>query len=164
MLNNSISGKTRIQVIPHNLPDNFDWLVLSTHNKIRYPKESWTTDKSKESFQLVIGTKSALQSVLDEYKEIPGSFRLTQNFPNPFNPTTTIVYQLPQSASISIAIFDILGKKIRTLLPETRQEAGYYQLRWDGRNDHHQPVASAVYILFLRSDKYQQAIKMILQR
>jgi hypothetical protein len=164
MLNNSIPGKTRIQIIPHNLPDNFDWLVLSTHSKIRYPQESWTTDKSKDFFQLVVGTKSALQSVLDEYKEIPGSFQLTQNFPNPFNPTTTIVYQLPQSASISITIFDILGKKIKTILPETRQEAGYYQLHWDGRNDHNETVASAVYILFLHSDKYQQAIKMILQR
>jgi hypothetical protein len=163
-LDNNCAGKTRIQVLPHNLPDSFDWLVLSVHNKIRYPKESWTTEKSQENFQLVVGTKSALQPVLAEYREIPGRFQLTQNFPNPFNPATTIVYQLPQSATISIHIFDILGKKVRTLQPEIRQEAGYYQLRWDGKNEHNEPVASAVYILFLHSDKYQHAIKMILQR
>jgi hypothetical protein len=164
ILNKNCAGPTLIRVQPYNLPDQLDWVVLSTHSKIRYPRESWSTDRLSESFRVVVGTGSALQPVLDAYREIPANFHLAQNFPNPFNPATSIIYQLPRPAMINIDIFDILGKKIRTLLPRTYQEAGYYQLYWDGKNDHQAAVASAVYILYLRTEKYQQAIKMILQR
>jgi hypothetical protein len=163
-LNTNFSGQTRIQFLPYQLPENFDWIILSTHSRVRYPKEMITTDKLQESFQLVIGTKTVLQPILDEYREIPVCFHINQNFPNPFNPSTTIIYQLPQASEISIEIFDILGRKVRSLLPKTRQDAGYYQLSWDGKNDRREAVASAVYILFLQSERYQHAIKMVLQR
>ena len=163
-LTSNFLGLAKLTLLPHNLPDHYDWAILSTQSKIRYFKETLTTDLLQEDYQLVIGTKTALEPILQEYREIPIRFQLAQNFPNPFNPATTIVYQLPEATWLRIEIYDVLGRKIKSLLPYARQEPGYYQVSWDGRNDHNHPVASAVYILFLRSEKYQQAIKMVMQR
>ncbi len=69
----------------------------------------------------------------------PATFALDQNFPNPFNPVTTIQYQLPTVSWVSMKVYDMLGREVATLASEARL-AGYYDVRWDAAN-----VASGVY-------------------
>jgi hypothetical protein len=76
---------------------------------------------------------------------VPEKFNLSQNYPNPFNPTTKIEYDLPVSAGVRIEIFDILGRRVKTLIDE-RKETGFYTTMWDGRNNYGKEVASGVYL------------------
>lgn len=79
---------------------------------------------------------------------IPDEFVLHQNYPNPFNPGTEISYSIPRGyhkALVRLTIYDLSGKKIRTLINE-RQASGSYQIRWDGRNDAGQLVASGLFM------------------
>ncbi|MCD4846970.1 MAG: T9SS type A sorting domain-containing protein [Candidatus Aegiribacteria sp.] len=73
----------------------------------------------------------------------PSTFSL-QNHPNPFNPTTTISYQLSVNANITLSIYNILGQKLRTLVNENKP-AGYHSVLWNGTDENSQPVPSGVY-------------------
>ncbi|GEM_PF-2651681 len=82
---------------------------------------------------------------LDEVKAIPNDYALSLNYPNPFNPTTEIPFQLPEAGKISLAIYNLLGQQIR-VLENGHLPAGYFRLQWDGRDDHRRHVASGVYL------------------
>jgi urease beta subunit len=80
---------------------------------------------------------------------MPTTFGLDQNFPNPFNPSTAISYQLSAVSAVKLRIFDLLGHEIRTLV-SAEQKAGYYRVTWDGRDDVSRSVSTGVY--FYRLD------------
>ncbi len=87
--------------------------------------------------------------------------RLDQNVPNPFNPTTTIAYAIASDNQVSLTIYDVAGRKVRTLVNE-RQKADMYKLTWDGVNDAGSRVASGVYFYKLVAGKFTQTKKMVL--
>lgn len=91
---------------------------------------------------------------------IPTQFSLHQNYPNPFNPSTTIRFDLPAKSKISIAVYNILGQRVRTL---TNREfnAGSYTVTWDGKNEYGRIAASGIYIYQITTDKFTQARKML---
>jgi hypothetical protein len=98
----------------------------------------------------------------------PGEFRLAQNYPNPFNPSTSINYDLPQAGEVKLVIYNVLGQKVHTLV-ETNQEAGVYQVNWDGFNAAGNQIASGIYFYRLdynSPDNGQQSNvrKMLLMR
>ena len=74
----------------------------------------------------------------------PGAVALAQNVPNPFNPATTIAFNLPEDMHARLDIYDVKGRLVRTLLDETRP-AGYNEAEWDGLNQSGDPAASGVY-------------------
>lgn|GEM_PF-2751099 len=76
---------------------------------------------------------------------IPGGFSLRQNFPNPFNPATTIRYDVPTHANVEIRIFNTLGQVVRTLVSET-MEPGSYSATWDGRDNFGRVLPSGTYV------------------
>lgn len=86
---------------------------------------------------------------------------LVQNHPNPFNPQTTIAFSLAARGRVSLAIYDVNGRIVRTLANETRA-AGAYELKWDGRDDDGQAVASGVYFYRLVAPDFTQTKKMVL--
>ena len=86
----------------------------------------------------------------------PKEFRLEQNFPNPFNPTTTIQYQLPQDARVTLKVYDILGSEVATLVNE-EQEAGYKEVKFNGSS-----YASGMYIYRLTTGNYVSIKKMLM--
>lgn len=88
----------------------------------------------------------------------PSRYHLAQNFPNPFNPSTTIAYHLPRESTVKITIFDVNGRQVDLLKNET-QPAGQYQLIWKA-----QQMASGVYFCQIQAGQWQQTIKMILMR
>jgi len=76
---------------------------------------------------------------------IPHTFAVLQNVPNPFNPMTSISYQLPESARVTVEVYNVAGKRVSVLVDE-HQEPGYKSIIWDGTNDRGQKVASGVYL------------------
>ena len=93
--------------------------------------------------------------------KIPDKFNLTQNFPNPFNLSTIIKYDLARSSQISIVIYNILGQKIKTLVNQ-HQEANSYKITWNGKDDFGRTVQSGVYFLHLFTENYSNSIKLVL--
>ena len=88
-------------------------------------------------------------------------FALQPNYPNPFNPSTTIPYQLTESVEVELTIFDMLGRKVRTLA-SGRQAAGAYQVEWDGRDDAGWVVAGGAYFYRLHFGDYAQVRRLML--
>lgn len=99
--------------------------------------------------------------------EIPVHFDLAQNYPNPFNPTTSIRFQLPETANIILNIYNVQGQLIRTLV-EGEMSAGHHSQAWDGRNMNGEPVAGGVYIYQLQArgsaEVFSFTKKMILMK
>jgi hypothetical protein len=91
----------------------------------------------------------------------PERFSLHQNYPNPFNPSTTIAYDLPTESIVNITIYDMMGKKIKTLVNEYKA-AGFKNIQWDGKNDKNESVSAGVYVYLLQTEKFRQNKKMIL--
>ena len=83
------------------------------------------------------------------------------NFPNPFNPATTIPYQLAVDAPVRLEVFDILGQKIKTLVAEN-QPAGFHRAVWDSRDDGGRPVAAGVYFYRLQAGDFNRVSKLLL--
>ncbi len=91
----------------------------------------------------------------------PCVFHLGNNYPNPFNPGTTIDYSLDHRASVKIEVFNLLGQRVRTLVDESRP-AGLYQVQWDGADDYGKTVSTGVYLYRLTADDVVQTKKMLL--
>ncbi len=91
------------------------------------------------------------------------NFQLFQNYPNPFNPETEIKYSVPHAANIEIAVYNVLGQKIRELFSGYKNK-GEYQISWNGKDNYRNEVSSGVYFYKLNSGKFQSIKKMILLR
>ncbi|MCK9281312.1 MAG: S8 family serine peptidase [Melioribacteraceae bacterium] len=92
---------------------------------------------------------------------LPTDFILYQNYPNPFNPETTIRFALPEKANVEIAIYNILGQRVK-LFNKENSPAGYHVIKWNSRNDHNVQLASGVYIYQIKAGNYVNQKKMIL--
>ena len=91
----------------------------------------------------------------------PLTFGLDANYPNPFNAETQLVYTLPMAGPVELAIYNIMGQRVRTLV-QGMQAAGRYQIAWDGRSDHGTPLASGVYLSRLVSTQGVQVRRLLL--
>jgi len=94
-------------------------------------------------------------------REKPSGFALSQNYPNPFNPTTKIEFTLVKSDFVTLQIYDVLGRKVRTLVSEDLP-SGYKSVFWDGKNDDGKEVASGVYFYQLKVGNFSEPKKMLL--
>ena len=92
---------------------------------------------------------------------LPTAFALTDNFPNPFNPTTTIQYALPQATDVELTIYNIVGQPVRTLVAEY-QSAGHYAVEWDATNDSGHRLSSGMYFYRLQKGEAFHAVKQML--
>lgn len=90
--------------------------------------------------------------------DLPERIQLFQNYPNPFNPVTTIRFSLPAAAEVELSVYDLLGRKVESLLSETR-DAGWHSVVWDAGG-----YASGVYLYRLRVERSFQTGMMILMK
>ena len=102
------------------------------------------------------GGDSVMQEIAGDLMSTPRDFRVSQNFPNPFNPTTTIEYALPEASHVTINIYNILGRKVETLV-QGEQTAGSHQLVWNA-SDH----SSGMYFYRIQAGDYAETRKMVL--
>jgi PKD repeat protein len=101
--------------------------------------------------------------VADKNLLVPDKFALAQNYPNPFNPTTTIKFEVPQSCKIKVAVYNLLGEEIKTLINDS-VAPGKYAVVWDGTNNSGTSVASGMYFYMLSSKEFRVIKKMILSK
>lgn len=102
--------------------------------------------------------------IVDEEAGIPKTFALQQNFPNPFNPSTVIKYQVPANlngSELTLKIYNLLGQEIRTLVNKAHA-SGFYNVTWDGKDHSGRQVPAGVYIYQLKAGAFVDAKKMVL--
>ncbi len=93
----------------------------------------------------------------------PKEFHLYDNFPNPFNPTTKIAFELPVASKVKLIIYDALGREVRTLTDE-EYPAGYIELIWDSINNDGTLVSSGIYFYRISTQNWHSVKKMVLMR
>jgi len=107
---------------------------------------------------------------IDEVDGLPLAYALSQNFPNPFNPQTTIRFALPAATEIRIMVYDLLGREVARLVDGLMQP-GYHRVVWEGKGSSGSPVPSGIYIARLLvpdalgrgvTPEYTKSIKMLL--
>ena len=104
-------------------------------------------------------TISGLNTIEPEF--IPEEYALHPAYPNPFNPVTTISYDLPNANMVSITIYDMLGREVRTLVAAS-QTAGRKSIRWDGKDDMGNKVAGGMYLCQIHAGNFIQTKKQML--
>ncbi len=95
---------------------------------------------------------------------VPGQFALQPAFPNPFNPETTLKYDLPEESMVELGVYDLLGHTVNTLIDNKEQAAGTYTIFWNGKNNNGQNMSSGTYIVHLKAGVYAATRKVTLIR
>jgi hypothetical protein len=104
---------------------------------------------------------SNLVDVDNRSETLPQGFALEQNFPNPFNPTTTIQYELPENAFVNIRIYDLNGRLVNTLV-NAQKSAGYKAIKWAGVDNKGKAVSAGLYLYTIEAGEFIQTKKMVL--
>jgi len=138
--------------------DNIDWSSNSfyiTNNQLCPPYPSCIEDYVGEQ-----DTSGCAQvSIFNE--TLPITYNLYNAYPNPFNPVTTLQYDLPEDALVNITIYDMMGRVVSNLV-SSQQNAGYKSIQWDATNVQGQPVSAGVYLYSIEAGEFRQTKKMIL--
>lgn len=149
-----------------SLPTNFNVFILDNKQErvydighlMQYAVNLEKGEKSR-SFRIIVGTLEFAEENTNGIPFIPLEYSLSQNFPNPFNPTTSIQYTLSHSAETKLEIFNILGQKVRTLVNEF-QKIGTYSIFWDGTDESGKGISSGVYYYRLKANSFSSVKKM----
>jgi hypothetical protein len=133
-------------------------------SRMTYVYDVWATD-GKDSTKIT-GEPRKLYVNRYEYlsiaaEGIPLEFALHENYPNPFNPTTTLRFDLPEVSDITLTIYNMLGQKVRTF-DYQNTSAGYHSVTWDATNDLGQQVGAGVYLYQLQAKDFVKTRKMVL--
>ena len=108
---------------------------------------------------LLTDTLTGIEEEVDSH--LPEAYELAQNYPNPFNPNTQISYKLPKASSVNLSVYNILGRKVKTLV-SGEQFAGTYLVKWDGKDEYGNDVASGIYLYRLKTKNFDSARRMLL--
>ena len=94
---------------------------------------------------------------------LPKEFALHNNYPNPFNPVTNIVYDIPEVTDVTLEIYNVMGQRVRTLA-QGSHEAGRYQIVWNATNDIGQALSSGMYIYRIQAGDFVSVKKLVLMK
>ncbi len=162
-LNNSstvfLTGKLTggIPVVAKSTNSGSNWELTVFPNAVNkiYFMNSSTGWISCNNGQLYKTTDGGILYVNNTSREVPYNYSLAQNFPNPFNPVTSIVYSIPKYSAVILAVYDALGKEVQTLVNE-RQRSGTYEATFDASS-----LSSGIYFYRLTADGYSETRKMV---
>jgi hypothetical protein len=121
--------------------------------------KGFAIDGEVEDYGVVIGRRSGLEE--RKSGTVPDQFRLYANYPNPFNPSTTIRFDLPEAAQVRLSVYNLLGQEVAVLADEKRP-SGQHDVRWDGLNARHVPVPSGIYLVRLEAGSFVGKGKLLL--
>jgi len=148
-----------------NVPGAFGVVLIDdeadrTADLRKSPSYTFTPGVPVSRFRVVVGTPESLEGVLQSVA--PRDFALEKNFPNPFNPSTTITVDIPRASNVSLTIYSILGAEVKTLY-SGQIDAGRHFFVWNGTDRQGRPVSSGVYVVRLRNEAGRSFVdKMLL--
>ena len=144
-----------------------DIQAILDENSLLLMRGSWTiiasdgqdsTEASNGRFELTIETTL---TGIDDENNLPKEFELHPNYPNPFNPVTTISYDLPKNSRVALVVYNILGQKVVKLV-DHNQVAGRYTVQWNGQDTFGRRVSSGVYFYLIIADEFTKTRRMLL--
>ena len=142
---------------PHSIFENAFYIFLDDSNNVFVGGDVADSTNGWNFFALKI--KQVLKTSLGQgNNELPLEYFLSQNFPNPFNPSTKIKFVIPKSSFVNLKVYDVHGNKIATLISE-QKTAGEYEIEFDGSE-----LTSGVYFYQLKTGSYIETKKMVLLR
>ena len=153
-----------------NLKEGHELILFDLTNQKRFDlnkennfelKNDTKTDIGKRIY-LIYGDQLWVETKIAELISlIPKEFVLNDNYPNPFNPITTIKYEIPNDGKVLLVIYNLLGQEVITLI-NNEQWAGKYSVRWNGTNQFGNQVSTGTYFYFLKTQNNQSVKKMLL--
>ncbi len=151
------------------VPQNFEvWLVddaLKISHNLREPEQSSVAmagAQHPKQLKLVVGRSNFVEGKLIAAQQVPASYELFQNFPNPFNPVTTIRYGMPGDERVTLKVYNVLGEEVLTVVNDEYKPAGYHVAIWNGKNKEGKAVASGVYFIRMQVQSVVRTRKMVL--
>jgi len=152
-----------------SIPGEFEVRLVDVSLKLtqdlrREPKYIYrsTRDGGKNFFRLLVGKPSFIAERAEDVTAIPTTYELAQNFPNPFNPSTTIKLGLPRKSRVTLKIYNLLGKEVAMLFDGVEKEAGYHAIIWEGKDQTGNFVPSGLYLYRLQAGQKVLIKKMTL--
>jgi hypothetical protein len=138
-------------------------IVMIENHRTQLLWNSFMANSEIDSMMSKVGFVFDSTVSVKENAEMPGDFELKGNYPNPFNPSTKIVFRLQSNEVVKITIYDILGNKVKDLFNEALQK-GEHEISWDGNDNNMNSLPSGVYIYQVRSSIKDLFGKMVLQK
>jgi len=130
------------------------YTVWASNHVIRNGYDIWAN---------VLDWNDPYTSIAEDSPAALNTYYLAPNYPNPFNPGTTIRYHLPRASRVMLQVYNPLGQVVRTLV-EAQQPAGRYTVQWDGRDTSGRQLPAGVYFYRLKAGQFEQVRKMVLVR
>jgi len=149
---NQLSGEIPESIC--NIYPNLSYFQV-THNQLCPPYPSCIEDYV--GYQDTSNCEQV--SIIDEI--LPITYNLYNAHPNPFNPVTTLRYDLPEDALVNITIYDMMGRVVKTMV-NSQQNAGFKSVRWNATNDKGSPVSAGLYLYTIQAGQFRQTRKMVL--
>lgn len=137
---------------------NYGWIVIGNEATTTTAKRFDTREIVTEAHRPTLIVQYTTTTNVNGGNKTPYQFSLKQNFPNPFNPSTSIQYSLPFESHVSLKVFDILGKEIATLVNE-RKNSGSFTYQWNASG-----LPSGIYFCKLQADNNAETKKLILAK
>ncbi|NQV40979.1 MAG: T9SS type A sorting domain-containing protein [Candidatus Marinimicrobia bacterium] len=128
----------------------WDSVAVVWEHEVENGRELWW---AKDTFRVPV-------AIDPELNEMPASFLVINAYPNPFNPSTTIRYGLPQDSNVSLVIYDVRGQIVQTIA-SGHQTAGWYDVVWNGQTADGKTISTGIYFVRLVAGEYSQVIKML---
>ena len=153
--NNQFSGEIPETICDLNINFSDSLTFNISNNSFCPPYPSCVNDYIGEQDT----TNCGQVSITDEI--FPLIYKLQNAYPNPFNPVTTLSYDLPEDALVNVTIYDMVGRKVSTLI-SSRQSAGYKSIQWNATNSAGQPVSAGVYLYAIQAGEFRETKKMVL--
>jgi len=132
------SGKVLPSFTQNQLKAAYNYFFVTNDGSYGVHNAKYAIGILQKSMDIITGVETVSY-------DLPETYTLTQNFPNPFNPTTEIQFGVPRDSKVQILIYDILGRKVKRLV-DNSVAPGTYKATWDGRDDNGLGVASGVYL------------------
>ncbi len=147
-------------------PITIEWNVTNAYGKnfaLVDPsnEKDITPLKGEGSIKISNSDLTMLQLKIENGEALPLEFSLSQNYPNPFNPTTKFEIAVPKAAQVDVVVYDILGRKVKTLLSEVKS-AGYHTIEWNGTNESNNLVPSGIYFVRMNSGSFTSVKKIVM--